>query len=210
MANILYSIQKRRQKIYIRIYAALCVIVLLSMGFYSYQKFQQYSISKEAVAKNHELVNVLRDQSTEEKSLFDSEKKDSDKLNKEINEKIKYIFPTSDQYIVLTHQLDAFEDELATLNSPFEVSSIDYQTTDTNENYSILPFRMNIRSSPENFTKFLHMVENSGSLNDQIRLMDVSSITLNFEESGRESEMELQKSEIINFTVQINAYFQKI
>ena len=48
--------------------------------------------------------------------------------------------------------------------------------------------------------KFLHLLENSGSLDDQIRLMDIQSIRLNFD--GEDD------SDIINFTVQINAYFQ--
>ena len=63
--------------------------------------------------------------------------------------------------------------------------------------------RLSIRSSSSNFTKFLHHIENSGNLESGVRLMDISSIKLNFEDSSRAGE-----ASIINFNVQINAYFQ--
>ena len=70
--------------------------------------------------------------------------------------------------------------------------------------YSILPLTMTIRSSSDNFRKFLQMIEHSGSFTEQIRLMDLQSIRLNF---GNDDSQNVE-SQIINFTVQINAYFQ--
>ena len=194
---------KIRQKTNIKAFAILCLIVFLTMGFYSYQKYQEYSLFKTAVEKNKEFITALRDSVSNEKALFDSGKEDFDGLNEEIEEKLSYIFPATDDYTALTRQLDSFEDELTSKNSPFDVSSISYQTVTEEGNYSVLPFRMSIRSSAENFTKFLHLIENSGSLNDRIRLMDLSSIRLNFE-GGNDND----GPEIISFTVQINSFFQ--
>ncbi|MBD3360693.1 hypothetical protein GF366_02725 [Candidatus Peregrinibacteria bacterium] len=203
-AKLTYTIQKRRQKMHIKVYAILILIVVASVGFYSYQKWQEYNLARAAVNINQDLTTVLRNEVSDEKSFYDANKEDFEKLDKEVEEKLAYIFPSDDDYTDLTRQLDSFEVELSKRNSPFEISSIDYQTITENEYYKILPLRMNIRSSSENFTKFLHMIETSGSLDERTRLMDISSIRLNFE-----STEETARPEIINFTVQINAYFQK-
>lgn len=205
MTNVSYIILKRRQQMHIKAYALLCLIIIVCIGFFSYQKWMEYSISTQAVSKNKELIVALRNKASDEKSVYESEKNGFNNLNKEIEEKLKYILPSEDNYTELTRQIDAFEEELSRKNNPFEVSNIDYQSIIETENYSILPFRMNIKSSDENFTKFLHLIENSGSLDDQIRLMDIQSIRLNFSETDEEST----EVETIDFTVQINAYFQK-
>lgn len=200
MPNISYTKTEKHQKLYIKVYAVLCLIILVSMGFYSYQKWQEYSLIKTAVAKNKDLVAVLRENVSNEKSAYELNKEGFNSMNEEIEEKLGYIFPSIDDYTSLTRQIDEFEEELSKKNSPFDISNIEYMTVEDAGTYSILPLRMSIESSDDNFTKFLHLLENSGSLDDQIRLMDIQSIRLNF--NGDDD------SDIINFTVQINAYFQ--
>ncbi|MFH1284188.1 MAG: hypothetical protein ABIH78_01190 [Candidatus Peregrinibacteria bacterium] len=204
-SNLSYEIQKHRQKMHIKVYGILILIVIVSLGFYAYQNWKEYTLEKQAVSVNKELISVLRDKSSNEKSQYDSQKKEFDDMRKDIETKLAYIFPSNDDYTTLTRQLDSAEEDLSRKNSPFEISNIDYQDVTDNENYSILPFRMNIRSSRENFTKFLHLIETSGALDEKVRLMDISSIRINFENPGEEETA----NEIINFTVQINAYFQK-
>lgn len=203
MPEITYKLEERRRKLHIRTYTLLCAILALAMGFYSYTKWFEYDMARAAVNQNKKFITFLRSEGGTEKAAVDANKKQHDDLSKEIEKKLKVIFPTEDDYTALTRQIDVYENELS--KKTFEVSNIDYQTPIEEENYSILPFRMNIRSSNENFTKFLHLIENSGTLQNKIRLMDISSIRLNFENS-EEGEI---VSEIINFSVQINAYFQK-
>lgn len=188
---------------HIKAYAFLLLMVAGVIGFYSYQKWQEYSVMKMAVAANVSLVDELRNEVTEEKVLYEDIKDDAAALNQEIEEKLQFILPPTDDYTELTRQLDSIEEELASVNDPFEVSNLDYQSAQTTEEFSVLPVRMNIRSSAKNFQKFLHIVETSGSLDDKLRLFDVSSIRLNFEGSDDSGP------EIISFTVQLNAYFQK-
>ena len=202
MVNLSYTNTQRRQKIYIKAYAILCLIVLISMGFYSYQKWQEYSLINTAVAKNKELITVLRDEVSDEKSVYEQNREGFLGMNKEIEEKLAYIFPATDDYTSLTRQMDLFEEELSTKTNPFSISNIEYSTVEKTESYSILPVRMSIESSSENFSKFLQLIENSGSLDDQIRFMDIQSIRLNFNDDDEDSE-------IIKFSVQINAYYQK-
>lgn len=187
---------------YIKGYAILCALVVLFGGFYSYKKWQEYSVIQAVLEKNESYIAELRDESADEKNRYESQKENFNSLNQEIQEKLAMVFPQGDQYTALTRQLDEFEQKISTKNNPFEVSNIEYQTPTVAENFSMMPFRMNIRSSSENFRKFLHLMESSGSLKDQVRLMEVTSIRLNFEEDDEDS------SEMISFTVQINAYFK--
>ena len=205
MADFAYKIEERRQQMYIRTYAVLCLLFVLFMGFYTYGKWQQYQLAIQGVTQNQSYIASLKNGVSSEKAAADSKKDEVTQLNKDISQKLKVIFPTGDDYTNLTKQMDAYEVQLSTKSNPFEVSNIDYQDPIQSDNYSILPMRMNIRSSKDNFTKFLHMVENSGSMKDNVRLMDISSIRLNFENN----DQTVNSSEIIDFSVQINAYFQK-
>lgn len=183
----------------------MCLIVLAGAGAYTYFKFNEFNRARAAIVTNKTLIEQLRAEEISAKGDFESQKEEFIKLNSEINEKLEFIFPETNQYTVLTKQLDSFEEELTSKSNPFEVSSIEYQEVQEREHSSILPFRMNIMSSPANFTKFLHLMETSGSLVDQVRLMDITSIRLNFQDAEEDGK----KIKNINFTVQVNAYFQK-
>lgn len=205
MTDINYQLAQRRQQTYIRTYAVLCFLFITLMGFYTYSKWTDYQLAIQGVSQNKSRIASLTNSVANEKAIAEVKKEESVQLNKDIAQKLKVIFPTGDDYTNLTKQMDAYEVELSTKSNPFEVSNIDYQDPIIADTYSILPMRMNIRSSKENFQKFLHIVENSGSLKENRRLMDISSIRLNFENSDQTPGA----NEIISFSVQINAYFQK-
>lgn len=206
MPTLSYKIIERRNKLHTKTYLILCLVLFVSMGLYGFKKWQQYDFSNKAVAQNQEYLVYLRKDVANEKVDYENMKKQFEELDEDMDKQLKSIFPNQDDYTGLTRQFNIFEKQLAKINNPFEISSIDYQTPSPAENYSILPVRMNIRSSSENFTKFLHLIENSGSLSNNNRLMDISSVRLNFEQSD---EGEKSKTDLINFSVQINAYFQK-
>ncbi|MBI4975076.1 hypothetical protein HZC20_00190 [Candidatus Peregrinibacteria bacterium] len=206
MPNLSYLILSNRQKNQVKAYAILLTVLFAIVFFYSFQKWQVYSASREIVKTNKALVSALSTSSSAEKSVYELNKSEFGDLKKEIEERLKEVFPLGDDYTNLTRKLDIFEGNLSKKNDPFEISSIEYQAPVKTSNYSMLPLTMNIRSSKENFKKFLHSVENSGSLKDRVRLMDISSIRLNFEEKSDQKDK--TAPEIITFTVQINAYFQ--
>lgn len=205
MTDLNYKLEERREQIHIRTYAVLCLLFILLMGFYTYSKWNDYQNAILGVAQNKSYIVSLRNEGSTEKAAASTKKDEADQLNKDIAQKLKVIFPATDDYTTLTKQMDAYEVDLSKPDSPFEVSNIDYQDPIKADNYSILPMRMNIRSSKDNFTKFLHMIENSGGMKDNKRLMDISSIRLNFENNDQIPSA----NEIISFSVQINAYFQK-
>lgn len=205
MSNVSYKILERRQKLQIKAYLVLCIILLLSMGFYTYKKWEEYSISKTGVEQNKEFITLLREKVTEEKANYEEQKDSFTDLDKTISDKLEMIFPSKDDYTGLTRQFDIYEKQLNKRNNPFEISTIDYQQPIVKEEltYSVLPLRMSIKSSRENFKEFLHLIENSGSFDEEVRLMDISSIRLSFPQSDSEEETQIQ------FSIQLNAYFQK-
>lgn len=205
MSNLTYEIIEGRQRMHIKSYALLCLILIVSVGFYSYTKWQDYNLAKNGTLENNKYIQVIAAKTNEEKALYEENKPAFNQLSKEVEKNLKTIFPADDNYTNLTRQFDDFEAKLSKKNSVFEIANIEYQTPAALENYSVLPVRMTIRGSRENFNKFLHLIENSGALTTDVRLMDIVSIRIGFEDQ----EDGTTKDQIINFAVQINAYFQK-
>ncbi|MFA6305838.1 MAG: hypothetical protein WC651_03890 [Candidatus Gracilibacteria bacterium] len=205
MPNLSYLIATKREDTQIKSYAVLCGILLIAFGVFTYTKWQEYSVVSTVVEKNESYISALEEQGANEKAAFETKKDSINQLKTEIETNLVEVFPKSDAYTELTRKFDTFEQKLSNKDSVFEISNVEFQGATREANYSILPVRMSIRGSKENFEKFLHYVETSGSLADKVRLMDISSIRLNFENTG---DLSGKKEEIINFSVQINAYFQ--
>lgn len=205
MPNLSYLIATKREETQVKSYAVLCGILLISFGIFFYAKWQEYSVISTVVDKNKTLISALKEEGANEKAVFETNKSGFNQLKTEIETNLAEVFPASDAYTELTRKMDSFEQKLSSKDSVFEVSNIEYQTVTKKDNYSVLPMRMTIKSSKDNFEKFLHYVETSGSLSDKIRLMDISSIKLNFENN---SDLSGKQAEVLNFSVQINAYFQ--
>lgn len=194
---------EEKQKSYAKSYMILCLVVLLSFGTYTGFKIREYITLKSGVDTNAKLITVLQTDASSEKAAYEINRTKNEEIITEIEKKLKSLFPETDDYTNLTRQLDKIEEDLNRINDPFEVSNIDFMNVSNDGKYSILPIRMSIKSSGENFTKFLHFLENSGSLNDGFRLMDISSIRLSFQEASEPGEQNM-----INFSVLLNAYFQ--
>ena len=196
----------RRQKRSITFYAILCVVFGGLIVAYTYFKWTDYSLYKEAVAVNETRVETFKTQKISKTSEYQKDKNAFDELYAEIDASLKEVFPPSDNYTQLTRAFDQFENETDSKNSPFLISNIEFQDIQTSEDeaYKYLPLRMTISSSEANFTKFLQYVEKSGSLIDGVRLMDIESIHMSF------GEDESSTTNTINFSVKINAYYQNI
>jgi hypothetical protein len=195
-----------RQKKSITFYAILCVVFGGLIVAYSYFKWVDYSLYKEAVAANEANVEILKSKKISESSNYQNQKAVFDELTDEIDSSLKEVFPAQNNYTELTRSFDQFENATDSKNNPFLISNIEYQDIQITEDeaYKYLPVRMTISSSEENFTKFLQYIEKSGSLVDEVRLMDIESIHMSF------SENEETTNNTINFSVKINAYYQNI
>ena len=188
--------QKREVKFWLVVTA---IVGFLSIS-YLWSNTSEYLDIKAAIENSENLKANINEALTDQKNIFEENRAEAEAFYSEVYDKLSLILPESENVTALTRQIDNFEKQLAKRHNPFEVSNISFQEASQTEQFSILPFRMNIRSSESNFQKFLSLIENSGTLNEGVRLMEISSIRLNFL-NGEE--------DLINFSVQINAYFQK-
>lgn len=206
MAKIDYQQLVLKQKKAVKTYGALCAFFLIIVGIYNYYKWADYQLYREAVQVNEETISYLKQETAVERVEYLNQKSEFDQLNYEVEDSLKEVFPAGDNYTELTRSFDAFEQETHRAKNPFVISNIEYQEIKESEDgtYKYLPLRMTISSSNDNFTKFMHYVEKSGSLIDKVRLMDIQSIHLSFSENSDSS------SNTINFSINIHAYFQNI
>lgn len=199
-----YQLILQNQKRNIRAYLVLSLVVVLGTFALGYFKYSEYKVIKAAVVENQTYSDELKTAVSNEKVAFQSSKDDYDKLSNEMDSSLKEVFPSDDNYTELTRAFDLLESKLNRVKDPFLISNIDYQDIQTSEDgtYKYLPLRMTISASNNNFTKFMQYIEESGSLSEKVRLMDVQSINLSLNDSKDE------EVNTMNFSIKINAYFQ--
>lgn len=205
MQKLSYKMLVQRQSTQKKVYAFLCIVLIGVVGAYSYFQWQKYLSAQAGILQNDGTLASLTQTLDSEKTAYFVAKNKFDALNKQIDSSAGEILPKGDQYTELARQMDAIEKDLSAKEA-FEISNLDFGSPTFNEQtgYGVLPVRMNIKSSQNNFMKFLQMMETSGSFSNKLRLMSISSIRLNFESDAASSS-----SKMISFSLQVNAYFQK-
>lgn len=195
-----------QQKKSIRAYGFMCLILIMLIGSYTYLQFNKYEAYKEGLATNEDNKTVIKDLAGNSSTTYLQEKPKFTELQKNMEDTLKEVFPIGDNYTELTRSFDTFEQQLNRPNDPFLISSIDYGegAEGPDGQYKFLPIRMSITGSRENFMKFLRYMETSGSLSGEVRLMDIQAIRLNINEDKE------AKTQMINFSVSAQAYFQNI
>ena len=205
MSKALNEYQYKRQKLQVKAYAFLCLILLIGGGIYSYQKWQTYSSLKTGFQTNIANADAISKSSNEEQTAYDSQKESFNAMSEKIGLGVSEIFPPEDYYTELAKKLEEIEQGLHKKTNPFEISNLSFEQPSKIVDHSVLPFSMTIKSTYPNFMKFLRLIETSGALENGVRLMDINSIRLSFEAQGDD---ETSKDKMINFNVQLNAYFQ--
>ena len=197
--------QSSRENTYIRAYVLLILIIVGAAGFYGYKMWTDYDFLKQGFSKNEAAAEALKTLETDEQSTYEEKKPEFKDFTDMVNKNIIAIFPSDEQYTTLTKKMDDIEAQLSTPSNPIEISNITFQKPVKIEGYSLLPLRMTVKSSQPNFLKFLKLIESSGSVDSELRLMDIPSIRLNFEDI---ISPEGKDNKVLDFTVQLNAYFQ--
>jgi len=182
MENLSYKLLLQRISIQKKVYGFICLVLVVAISSYSYFQWQKYMDVKAGILADDITLEELGKTLSDEQNAYYANKESFDDLNKAIDASASEILPKGEQYTELTRQLDAIEGELLKYGT-FEISSIDYSvpTTDPVLGFGILPVRMNVKATNDNFMKFLQMMETSGSFVNKLRLMSISSIRLNFE-----------------------------
>lgn len=202
------SFYKSRQ-FQVKFYGVLCVILLIIIGFYSYTNITKVLNMRTEISTYNQLHGVLAENSGRVDDELETIKLENTDLVKTIQSERNVVLPETENHTALTRALEKFANEIHRSKNPFTINSLQYQTPQQpkEENYKILPFKITIHSSYDNFFKFLKYVEDSGTLSDKTRLIDIQEIIINFV-SPQGTAGNISGADEINFNVSMHAYFQ--
>lgn len=189
----------------------LAIAIFGGTFYYGYQKYEVLHGAKEdikatvlATATAEKNLPTIEDEygAAQAESLLSQQKR---------NNELAMIFPNSEEITDLTREFDGFFSKNNVSNNPLFLSNLTFGATVNNEawDYTILPVKMTIQSSEPNFYKFLDYVENSGSFQNQLRLMAIKTININFTKTPPSPEATTPEVKLLDYTVDLNAFFKK-
>lgn len=154
-------------------------------------------------------VNALNAEASNLTASSNALKEDYDEIKVEVSlaretsaQELALVFPTDEDLTPLTRLFDDFAVKNNFESNPFFISNLSYEAEQSSADglYRYVPLRMNFLSSKKNLNKFLEFVENSGSLEGEVRLMSIEDLTVNYPaEFGGSYDVQ----------VKINAYFSQ-
>lgn len=175
---------------------------------YGIFQYRIFSAEGAATVDNQARIAELGQQVSAKKADFKKLGDAHAQTQVEFGKKMDSILPADESYTDLTRVLDNFFADQDTPGNPIFQSSLRFgkgAAVSAMSGISALPISMNIEGTRDNFFKFLDFVNNSGSLDTGVRLFEITSVQLNFPEGGEVLKDLKQK---INFTVDMNAYYQ--
>lgn len=199
----------KNRRFQIQIYGILSVILFLIIGYFSYTNIMKMLDMRATSASYEDLHSSLTVSENRVEEEYLSVREENKELAQQIQNELQFVFPKNENHTVLTRTLDQLSNDLNRSLEPFMMNNLQYMAPKDAEDdgYMVLPLKMTIHSSYNNFFAFLRYVQNSGSLRDKTRLLDMPSIVINFvSPSGTEGNISGQKE--INFNVSANAYFR--
>ena len=94
---------------------------------------------------------------------------------------LSLVFPIDEGMTDLTRMFDEFAVKNNFQSNPFFISNINYQNaSDASDEspYRVLPVSLSVTTSRKNLDKFLDYINDSGSLQSEVRLMNIKSLSL--------------------------------
>lgn len=176
-------------------------ILLLTVAYGVYQWYEREALLLEANQLTSEASNLT--------AISDQLKEDYESIKVEVSadretaaQELSVVFPTHEDLTTLTRLFDDFAVRNNFESNPFFISSLSYDNEKLSDsgNYRYVPLKLNFTTSKKNLSKFLETIENSGSLEGEVRLMSVEDIIIKYPvEFGGTYEAQ----------VEINAYFSQ-
>lgn len=197
-----------------RQYTFFIVLLLVVGGYYGFTQYQKLTEVQTALANEQEAVATLQDAKVQVVGQYQEYKKAFDDKFLQIVDSLEKVYPRNENYTELARLFDKFFQQANTGDNPVFVSDLKFglPRNDAAKDFAILPVTMTIAGTQNNFLKFLQYIEKSGVLEDGTRLMDVRSISINFNNPGAATTLTSRPGEssaMINVSVGLNAYFQK-
>lgn len=208
------TIREKRYSRGMYVYILLAIIIAGLIVYYGYDKLKLYSEMKDWISENQSQKSGITTDIQKEQKVYQEEKAS---MTAKIQKKIAIlddIFPREESLTILTRAFDKFFIENDFANNPLNLPSLSFGAIQTNEkwDYNILPVTLTASGSRINFLKFLAYIEDSGLMDSKNRLMTIERLNVDFQmpEEMKEGEaIRREPQEVVNFTANINAYFQK-
>lgn len=207
MADKKKELKKRNQRgALIRLFIAVICLGAYSYLFF-YTQLTDYLDYENKISQTEKQIQEYEVTLEDGRAIRDTHKAAYDEQFKEEQAVLNTVFPKTTDKIGVIRLLENFATHLNTAFPPFEFTSINFQTPENKEGYTILPFSTSIHASQTNFDRFLGLINLSGNLStdasEHIRLLDISTISVNYR--GVDSS---GKDKGVDFNVKLNAYSQ--
>jgi len=213
MATAQVTIRRKNYPRLIRSYGGFIVLLLIAGGVYGYMQYQKLTAAQTALAAAGQTAQTLRSSADTSSQNYQELKTSYEQNSAAIRNAIEFVFPSEENYTKLTQSLDKEIDTLNDSLNPIFASDLKFAKpkVDASGDYAVLPFTLTLNTSRDNFDKFMRYVESSGDLDEQTRLLDITSISINFvtEQSAVSSTGTPIEIEMLNVSMAMNAYFQK-
>jgi hypothetical protein len=202
------TIRRKNYPRSIRSFTMLTILVLLLAGGYGYFQYQSLTAAQTALAQSQDTATTLQSSVSTFNQNYTDLKTAFDQSFSSVLNSVQGVYPAEESYTGLTRDLDKFFESNNLFASDLKFSK---PKIDAARDYAVLPFTMTITATKDNFDTFLQFVENSGSLEDRTRLLDISSISINFtsEQPSALAGGTASPSQLLNVSVSLNAYFRK-
>ncbi|MCA9374090.1 MAG: hypothetical protein R3B71_00690 [Candidatus Gracilibacteria bacterium] len=190
----------------IRTYVVVTVVIGVAALIYGFFQFQDLSTARAALEDGQTRLSEMTSFEAQIADQYATLKTAFDQDFENVRNAVDGVLPSEENYTALTKTLDDFVLTLNRQSPSIFMSNLKFSQPrmDADEEYAILPFSMTLSTTRANLERFLQYTENSGSLDDASRLLDVRSITINFPgETGLGQEQEL-----LTVSLSLNAYFQ--
>ena len=189
------------------IYFLLALIIFAGSTFYGITNWNLLQASA-VVQENQKEIENISGLFTKTKDEFQVFADEQAKRQKDFQKKIGSILPLDENYTDLAKQLDDYFATADKPGNPMFQGSLNFQKVQVVKDatgISVLSFSMGLEGTSDNLFKFLKFVQDSGSLESGIRLMEIKNIDLSFSEGGEQTD---NPKEPIKFNVNMNAYYQ--
>lgn len=190
------------------IYFFLALIIFAGSTFYGITNWNLLQASAAAVAENQKEIENISEVFKKTKDEFQAFSDKQGKRQKDFQKKISSILPLDENYTELAKQLDDYFAAADKPGNPMFQGTLNFQKGQPVKDavgISVLPFSMGLEGTRDNLFKFLQFVQDSASLENGIRLMEIKNIDLTFSEGGEQTD---NPKEPIKFNVNMNAYYQ--
>lgn len=168
----------------------------VGIGVWQWGVMQDYSARLDAATTQSAQLTIENKKLTES---YQEIKADIVDARETAEQALSLVYPVGEDITNFTRLIDNFAAKNNFSSNPFFVSNMSYQNSEvTDEGTHYVPVSMTVTTSSKNFSKFLEYVEDSGSLESEVRLMSIEDMNVTYPE-------EYGGAYIVRFT--IYAYF---